>query len=100
VTRRHDAEEQDPQRLRRENLNTPKTPISLSLFVSLNFFLWLCFFVTVYRTQPFTLSPFLLSPLLSSTQPYFPLLLHPLPNGFHRSSSTRVATGPLTYSLN
>lgn len=75
--------------------------IDLSEFLFLFFFFAFCFFfVCVYRKQHFTLSLFWISSLLSSTQSYFPLLVHPLPKGFPRSSSTRVTTGPLTYGSN
>lgn len=69
-------------------------------FLCLYLSVWISFFVSVYRTQPFTLSLFLLSPLISSTQTYPLLLVHPLLNGFPRSGSTRVTTGPVTYSSN
>lgn len=52
------------------------------------------FFSFVYPTRPIPLS------LLLSTQTYVPRLVHPLPNGFPRSNSTRVTTGPVTYSSN
>jgi len=88
----------NPQRLRKENLNTLITAISLSLFFWISFFGSVLFFcnclsyTTLHSTTLFTFSS------LSSTQPYFPLLVDPLPNGFPLSSSTRVTTGPVTYS--